>query len=220
MGIAVSCPRCGGSVRAPDLMRSEWQCDEHGAVLPLHVPRRIDREILESAAGRVGSARRRMPLWCPWPLPIGWTVTGVGWAGDDHRGTSATAVACSGPLPVGPGPADMLLIAEEPGVGLGARFAGLRGPDPGEALAGQVASTTAQARVRADGRPAPLWVLDSPDDRSGYAGEACGLWLYVVTWPAAAGYLLAEDLILTDLAEAVPLPLGFGAPSPYLHGQA
>ena len=31
-------------------------------------------------------------------------------------------------------------------------------------------------------------------DRSAYVGEAKGLWLYVISWPATAGYLLAEDL--------------------------
>ena len=40
------------------------------------------------------------------------------------------ALACSGPTPFSDGPADVLLIAEEPGVGLGAHFAGLAGPDP------------------------------------------------------------------------------------------
>jgi len=29
-------------------------------------------------------------LWCPWPLLPGWTVTGVGWAGDDRTGVCRT----------------------------------------------------------------------------------------------------------------------------------
>ncbi len=41
MGVAVSCPRCGGSVRPPDLMHSDWRCDDDGSVLPLHVAEHI-----------------------------------------------------------------------------------------------------------------------------------------------------------------------------------
>jgi hypothetical protein len=33
------------------------------------------------------------------------------------------------------GMGEMLLVSEEPGVGLGASFAGLSGPDPGEGFA-------------------------------------------------------------------------------------
>jgi hypothetical protein len=153
-------------------------------------------------------------------MPQGWTVSGSGWVGDDGHGVRATVTACSGPGPVEYGPADLLLIAEEPGTGLGARFAGLRGPDPGTGLTDELRDTAPHAWVKASGRPAPLWVVDSPPDRSAYVGEARGLWLYMVSWPAAAGFVLAEDLLLHDLCDSVPLQLGFGAPSPYLHGGA
>lgn len=46
-------------------------------------------------------------------------------AGDERTGARATAVALAGPSPLG-GPADLVLVAEEPGVGLGARLAGSR----------------------------------------------------------------------------------------------
>ena len=71
-----------------------------------------------------------VPMWLPWPLPAGWLVTGFATAGDERSGTRGGAVALSGPNPVG-GPGEMLLISEELGVGMGARFAGLAGPDPG-----------------------------------------------------------------------------------------
>lgn len=221
MGVAITCPRCGGAVRPPDLMNSVWRCDVDGAVLPLHVPRHIDAQILESARGhlRPHGGAQPVPLWCPWPLPTGWTVTGVGWVGDDRSGVKGSVVASSGPRPVEDGPADLLLIAEEPGVGAGARFAGIPGVDPGALLTDELRDTAAHARVRADGWPTPLWVIDSPRDRSAYVGEARGLWLYAVTWPAAAGFMLAEDLVLHDLGDSVPATLGFGAPSPYLHGE-
>jgi hypothetical protein len=34
-----------------------------------------------------------------------------------------------------------------------------------------------------------------------------------IAWPAEAGYLLAEDIALTDLADGIPTELVFGAPS-------
>jgi hypothetical protein len=201
-------------------MHPTWRCDRHGAVVPLHLPRRVDPSIVESAQAQVRAGDgARPPLWCPWPMPTGWTLTGVGWAGDAHSGAKATVVACSGPVPVADGPADVLLIAEEPGVGLGARFAGIPGLDPGVWLTEDLRDTAAHARVRADGWPTPLWVLEAPADRSAYVGEARGVWLYIVTWPSTAGFVLAEDLVLCDLGESIPSQLNFGAPSPYLHGK-
>jgi len=147
-------------------------------------------------------------------------VTGVGWAGDERDGVAATAIACSGPVPLGDGPADVVLIAEEPGVGLGTRFAGMSGLDPGPYLAEALETTAPHAKVRAGGRPTPLWSVAVGDDRSAYVGEAKGLWLYAVSWPVAAGYFLAEDVVLHDLCDWVPTELVYGAPSPYLHGQA
>ncbi|HWH00220.1 MAG TPA: DUF6758 family protein, partial [Pilimelia sp.] len=144
---------------------------------------------------------------------------GVGWAGDDRTGARATVVACSGPSPLSGGPADIVLVAEEPGVGLGTRFAGIAGPDPGPFLA-DVLTDAAHAKVKAGRHPTPLWSMKSPADRSAYAGEARGIWLYAVAWPASAGYLLAEDVVLHDLTEWVPAELVYGAPSPYLHGKA
>jgi hypothetical protein len=204
-------------------MHSEWRCDDCGAVPPLHVTDHIGPEIVESVIARTAASPTRIPLWCPWPLPPGWTVTGVGWAGDD-RVVRATALACSGPAPLGGGPADIVLIAEEPGVGLGMRLAGLSGPDPGpllaDAMAGADAHAGAHAKIRAGGHPTPLWSVKSPADRSAYAGEARGMWLYAVAWPASAGYILAEHVVLYDLSEWVPPELVYGAPSPYLHGRA
>jgi hypothetical protein len=147
-------------------------------------------------------------------------VTGVGWAGDDRNGTRATALACSGPAPLG-GPADILLVAEEPGVGLGNRYAGLSGPDPGPYLEAALETTAAHAKVRVAGWPISLWSIGTPVvDRCAYVGEAKGVWLYAIAWPSSAGYLFAEDLVLRDLAEWLPGELVFGAPSPYLHGAA
>lgn len=201
-------------------MHSDWRCDACGPVFPLHVPPSVNLEILENVVARAAAAPVPVPVWCPWPLPSGWTVTGVGWAGDERSGIRATVLACSGPAPVSGGPADILLVAEEPGVGLGNRFAGLPGPDAGELLSSAMEDTGAHAKVKAAGWPVPLWSVGDVEDRSAYVGEAKGLWLYAVSWPADAGYLFAEDVILHDLTEWLPPELVFGAPSPYLHGAA
>jgi hypothetical protein len=190
-------------------MSSDWRCEEHGAVPPFHVAHQVGQEILDIARQRVG-----VPLWLPWPPLPDWTVTGIGWAGDERAPASATALACSGPAPLG-GVADVVLVAEEPGVGLGARFAGIAGPDPGPLLTEEL-GMAAHAKVHAAGRPTPLWSIPSGDGRSAYVGEAMGRWLWAVAWPAAAGYVLAEHLILHDLRDGLPGELVFGAPSPYL----
>jgi Family of unknown function (DUF6758) len=203
-------------VRPPDLMSSDWRCSTCGPVPPLHVAEHINAEIVESVTVR----SKDIPIWCPWPLPAGWMVTGIAWAGDERSGTRATALACSGPGPLG-GPADIVLVAEEPGVGLGNRYAGLAGPDPGPYLQEALESTAAHAKVKAAGWPTALWAVRTPvADRSAYVGEAKGVWLYAIAWPESAAYLFAEDLVLHDLTEWVPAELVYGAPSPYLHGAA
>jgi hypothetical protein len=213
MGV-VSCPRCGGSIRPPDLTRSTWRCDSCGTVPPLNVADHVGAEIVGSAAARAASFG--FPVWCPWPMPPGWTVTGIGWVGDDRSGVSATVLACTGPANLIDGPADVLFIAEEPAIGLGVRFAGLPGPDPGPLSE----TTAAHAKVKVAGHPTPMWALAAPDDRSAYVGEAYGHWLWAITWPAPAGYLLAEDLSLHDLADWIPGGLVYGAVSPYLLNSA
>ncbi|WP_348775337.1 DUF6758 family protein [Solwaraspora sp. WMMD937] len=231
----VSCPRCGGPVRPPDLMHTESRCDGCGPVPPLHVAEHIGAEIVASVAHRLlataGPGRAApVPLWAIWPLLAGWTLTGVGWVGDDREAVRATVTAFSGPAPVSGGPADLVLVAEEPGVGLGTRFAGLPGPDPGQLLTGVLGDQQTpgggpggggpHAKLRAGGHPTPLWSIPAEPDRCAYVGEARGLWLYAVAWPANAGYLLAEEIVLHDLSEEVPTGIVYGAPSPYLHGKA
>src|SRR5947199_8033608 len=118
-------PRCGGPLTEPSPWASGWRCALHGEVYPLRSP------YSPSGDGLRGLLRNAMvPVWVPWPLPVGWLVTGFAGAGDDRTGTRACVAALSGPNPVG-GPGEMLLISEEPGVGLGAHLAGLPGPDPG-----------------------------------------------------------------------------------------
>jgi hypothetical protein len=120
-------------------------------------------------------------------------------------------VAVSGPNPVG-GPADMIVVAEEPGVGLGAGLAGLDGVDPGDGFACSPSTATAIFGKH----DFPLWPVDSPG-RAVFAGEVKGLWLWLVLWPDTAGVLLVEPISLRDLRDRwQDLDLPFGAASPRL----
>ncbi len=156
--------------------------------------------LLEHAA-RTRSAGR-FPTWVPWPLPTLWSVSGVGVVGD--RATVATVLACSGPDPLG-GPGDLVVVAEEPGTGLGAHYAGIEGLEPD----GRTFARAADAKVIVSGHPTPLWHVDGAtdraddraDDRAVYVGEASGCWLWVVGWPGlATAAVLLEATTLVDMA--------------------
>jgi hypothetical protein len=202
------CPRCGGRLRAPNYWSSDWTCGGHGAVLPLQPPKSPSNEGLKSVLRDA-----RVPVWVPWPLPIGWLVTGFLHAGDDRTGSRACAVALSGPALLS-GPADMLLVAEEIGVGLGAYVAGLDGPDPG----GVFDASPPHAKAETRGHPVPLWAVEAEPDRAVYVGEALGRWLWAVLWPSDAGVLMLEQLHLRDLRDPdMELDLPYGASCPRLH---
>jgi hypothetical protein len=208
MKLPRSCPRCGRPVREPSAWSSAWQCDVHGEVLPLRVMDGPSRAGLQGA--RRGAA---VPIWLPWPLPAGWLVTGFATAGDERSGARASAVALSGPNPMG-GPGEMMLISEEPGIGLGAYFAGLAGPDPG----GDFAAMAPHAFVQLGSRQFPLWHVEAPG-RAAFAGEVLGRWLWLVLWPDTAGVLMIEPMALRDLRDpGQELDLPFGAHSPQLGG--
>jgi Family of unknown function (DUF6758) len=148
----------------------------------------------------------RVPVLVPWPLPQGWLVSGFTGAGDERTGTRGSAVALSGPNPLG-GPADLLIVAEEPGVGLGAGLAGLPGPDPGDGFA----AGQPNAAVEVANHEAPLWLVEA-DHKAVFAGEVAGSWLWLVLWPDTAGVLLIEPLPLRDLRDPdQDLDLPFGA---------
>ncbi|MER6949765.1 DUF6758 family protein [Nonomuraea sp. NPDC000554] len=187
---------------------SAWRCDAHGDVAPYqppHPPSGESLEIVRKAAV--------VPVWLPWPLPSGWLVTGFASAGDQRTGARASVVALSGPSFV-EGPADLLVVAEEPGVGLGAAFAGLEGTDPGSGFD----SGPPNAKIEVLGHPTPLWCVKGAADRAVYVGEALGNWLWVIAWPFEAGCLIAlAELSLWDLRDH-DLDVPFGALSPRLGG--
>jgi hypothetical protein len=220
-GRAAACPRCGRPLHEPTAWSSAWRCDWHGEVhplLPAFSPSRDGLDgllrILRLGPGHrdtAGPEQAGVPAWLPWPLPAGWLVAGFAGAGDERTGVRGCAVALAGPNPVG-GPADMIVVAEEPGVGLGAGLAGLDGVDPGAGFA----SNPAVAAASFGNHDFPLWQVASPD-RAVFAGEVEGLWLWVVLWPDSAGVLLVEPIALRDLRDpGQELDLPFGAASPRL----
>ena len=156
--------------------------------------------------------RAKVPVWVPHPLLPGWVQSGFGYAGDDRDGARAVASSLTGPSPLG-GAAEMLIVSEEPGVGLGARHAGLCGPDPGDGFGlGQ-----RDAKVEAAGHPTALWSLATTHDCAVFVGEAKGQWLWALVWPAAAGVLLYDSLVLGDLRDSyIEAELAFGSVSPRL----
>jgi hypothetical protein len=169
-----------------------------------------------------------LPTYLPWPLRPGWSVVDFGVA-SNGRGPGATLTAVSGPSEVD-GPVDLLVIAEEAGVGLGAQFAGTPGPDPG--IGDRLHEIAPAARIRIGSQPVPLWPVSlgavpaeldggagqeaGEWDRSVVAGEAGGRWLWVLIRPAAAVLLLQESWELRDVSglgmALVELPFGGSHP--------
>jgi len=207
MSATPRCVHCLRPSRPPGLWSNSWQCDEHGDAMPF-----FDVSVPSAAALDRLRAGSQVPVWVPRPLPPGWCISAIGWAGDERSGARATVVACCGPAPLGGG-AEVAFVAEEPGAGLVARLAGLpvgglqAGDGPGE------------AKVTAAKHPTPVWALPGEsEERIAYAGEAKGVWLALVFWPRAANLLLIENMLLADLRD---LPAGasdytdlvFGAPS-------
>jgi hypothetical protein len=151
-------------------------------------------------------------MWVPWPLPTAWVITGYAHAGDDRTGGVATVVGCSGPAPLG-GAADLVLVAESPGVGLGARLAGLPGPDPGDGFD----DGPPHAKLDAAGHPTPMWNVDAGPGKAVYVGEAKAAWIWAILWPSAAGVLLLENLGLDDLVDRIDgIEMPYGALMPRL----
>ncbi|CAB4929894.1 MAG: hypothetical protein F2825_09985 [Actinobacteria bacterium] len=192
-------------------MSSSWECADHGPVSALWSA--VARPTGEAVRQLAGAPEGGVPLWSPLPLPGGWTLGGLGTATDPRTGVArATATAFGGPSPLG-GPADLVVVAEEPGTGLGARVAGRPDVEPGDCAVGPP-----EAKVVAAGHLTALWRCDSADDRVAFVGEALGVWLWAVLWPPAAELVLLEHVELHDLRHDAhaQLDLPIGAPSPRL----
>lgn len=208
MSLSAGCPRCPGPVAQKD---GDWFCENHGLVPPLWRPTVSSYASFSEHLGIAGS----FPTLLPWPLSPGWLVTDHGVVGEPGRvRATVTSVAGSSPLD---GTVEVLVVTEEPGTGLGARCAGTLHSDPGV----QIAGAPPTARVKLDSLSVPLWPISTSDadtnlDRSVFAGEARGRWLWLVLRPASAMLLLAEEWILADVSSFGPqlLEIPFGGHPP------
>jgi hypothetical protein len=89
-------------------------------------------------------------------------------------------------------------------VGLGARCAGVAHTDPGADIEGPP-----HVKVALYGHPVPLWAVSTSDrdaafDRSVFAGEAQGRWLWLVLRPASAALLLQHEWQFSDASDLGP----------------
>lgn len=190
-----------------------WRCLDHGPITPLWRPGSADYGTFAEHLQR----SVRMPTFVPWPLSPGWAVTDFGCVAAPGEEGRASFVSCAGPNDLD-GVVELTVVSEEPGVGLGARCAGVGRTDPGA----EIGDGPPHTRVRIDGHPVPLWSVLTHDadvsfDRSVFAGEARGRWLWLVLRPPSAALLLRDDWILLDLADLGPglidLPFGGSPPS-------
>jgi len=139
---------------------SAWHCDLHGEIAPLAPARLPSRDGLQLLASHT-----TVPVWLPWPLPAGWLVSGFTGAGDERTGARASAVALSGPNPLG-GPADLLIVAAH--TEAGPAFFAVR---PGSA--GDTTLTRTALKTLDLTRPmATLEFSDTPATLIGTAGAA------------------------------------------------
>ncbi|MGZ8738934.1 MAG: DUF6758 family protein [Nocardioides sp.] len=209
MSLMARCPRCreqlvhGAPVDA---------CPVHGALSPLWLPGESTYDEFVEHLRVAGS----FPTYLPWPLGPGWAVTEFGVVADPSAHAVGTLTCCSGSTEPD-GPVDVFVVTEEVGVGLGARCAGLAHDDPGP----EVGAGPAPVRVRLEGKAVPLWPVstsrsDHEFDRSVFAGEALGRWLWIVLRPASAMLLLRDDWILRDVSGMGPplVEMPFGGPRP------
>jgi hypothetical protein len=209
MTLAPGCPRCPASLTQEG---PYWRCVDHGRISPLWRPAAADYEGFAEHLKRSPG----MPSLMPWPLTPGWLITDFGHVATEGYDARASFISCAGPSDAD-GVVELTVVSEEPGVGLGARVAAAPRTDPGA----DIGDGPPHAKVRIDGHPVSLWVVstsaaDADFDRSVFAGEAHGRWLWLVLRPASAALLLKDEWVLHDVSGLGPalIDLPFGGSPP------
>lgn len=214
MPLRTECPRCPTPLETPvEAAGNGWACPEHG---PTPALRRPDEASYDRFA-EVLAAAGDFPVYLPWPMSPGWSVTDFAVVGErDARAT----LTCSSGTSALDGPVDVFVVSEESGTGLGARCAGTLHLDPGP----EIGNGPPTVRVRIESQSVPLWAVSTASaadsdpelDRSVVAGEAHGRWLWVVLRPASAILLLRDEWILRDVSGMGPplVEMPFGGPQP------
>ena len=209
MSLTAGCPRCREALEEAG---TGPECPVHGPLPPLWLPEDARyEEFVEHLSTADG-----FPTFLPWPMGPGWSVTDFGVVAERPAVAHATVTCCSGVSQLD-GPVDVFVVAEEAGVGLGARCAGLPADDPGNELG----EGPPAVRVRIGRQSVPLWPVSTSEadgelDRAAFAGEALGRWLWVVLRPVSAMLLLRDDWILRDVSSVGPqlVEMPFGGPRP------
>lgn len=209
MPLAVGCPRCATPVA--EATGGLWSCPEHGEVPPLWRPAEATYDAFaEHLQGADG-----FPTLMPWPMSPGWRVTDFAHVGPTSAPRAATMTCVSGTSALD-GPVDVLVVTEEPGIGLGARVAGT-----GSEVDPIIGEGPPAVRVRIESSQVSLWPVSVSHvggdwDRSVVVGESHGRWLWLVLRPASAMLLLRDDWILRDISVAGPqlVEMPFGGPGP------
>ena len=209
MSLRAGCVWCSAPVVEAE---GGWSCPEHGATSRLW---RVDEASYDGFAEHLLTAGS-FPTYVPWPLSPGWAITDFATVTSGPGRTAASLTCASGTSELD-GPVDVLVVAEEAGVGLGARCAGTRYTDPGA----EIGERPPSAKVRIGSQPVSLWDISTSSDggewdRSVLAGEAAGRWLWIVLRPASALLLFRDDWILRDVSGAGPqlVELPFGGHRP------
>jgi hypothetical protein len=215
MPLQARCPRC--PVPLAETSDGEGVCPEHGPTPTLLLP----DEATYAAFLEVLAAAGDFPVYLPWPVSPGWSVSDFAVVG---RGPGCATLTCSTGTSALDGPVDVLVVSEGSGIGLGARCAGSTHLDPGPDLGGPPV-----VRIRVGSQSVPMWSvspgpgdagldpgLDPGLDRSVLAGEAHGRWLWVILRPASAILLLRDEWILRDVSGLGPslVEVPFGGPRP------
>ena len=193
--LGVWCPRCPERLSSPG-----GECPQHGPQPPLWRPQEVSYDAfsnhLRHAAG--------FPTFLPWPMGSGWRVSDFGVVAGTPGRAVATVTCCTGTT--GPdGRVDVLVVAEEVGVGLGGRCAGIDRSDPGD----DFGQGQPFVRIKIGSQGVPLWPVSTSTaagdlDRSVLAGEAQGRWLWIVLMPASAMLLMKDEWILRDVSSDGP----------------
>lgn len=197
MSLSSWCPRCRERLIAG---RGGPACPRHGVQPPLWRPDEASYDAFTAHLRTAGV----FPTYLPWPMGSGWRLSDFGVVAAPGARPVATLTCSTGST--GPdGRVDVLVVAEEVGVGLGARCAGLERSDAGDGFG----HGPPFVRIRIGSQAVPLWPVSTSGaggdlDRSVLAGEAEGRWLWIVLLPASAMLLMKDEWILRDVSRDGP----------------
>jgi len=145
VSLTAGCPRCATPVASTG-DGDTWSCPEHGVVQPLWRP---EQAAYAAFVDHLALADG-FPTYLPWPLGPGWEVSDFAVVRSGAAVATLTLVSGTTDLD---GPVEVMVVAEEAGVGLGARCAGTVGADPGP----EVGDGPPMTKVKVGNQQVSLW---------------------------------------------------------------